>query len=314
MNVSPVSEQSINFLTDLLSPSDRILVTGAGGWFGKTIAALLSQSNALQRYVTRNPRTIAWGTGSIEATGWNWKDICDFAPTIVIDCAFILRDFIGDMSHEKYIAENYQLTSNLLQAASLDSVQSVIYVSSGASICPVDSLVSGVEQNPYGQLKRNAELALMSLGSELNKNTLVVRPFSLSGTLVTRPERYAFSDLIRQARKGEIHISASNQVWRKYVSVEDFFAVSIVTSKSKSGYLNSGGQLVELSELAQMISDTIGGVIPIHRNFGQSNAGDRYFSSDSSWEEACESLNYFPMDLQSQINSVDEFLQRNGHY
>ena len=309
----PVRQESVTFLQSILGPNDRVLVTGAGGWFGLTIAAMLEDTQAITCYVTQRPREISWNQGSANAVAWDWELISNFSPTIIIDCAFILRDFLSDMQLERYISENQKLTSQMLRLASLESVNSVIYVSSGASVHPNDSLEVGIEQNPYGNIKRMAELALLSLGEELQKNTLVVRPFSLSGTLVTRPDRYAFSDLITQARANEMRIAASHEVWRKYVSVEDFFAVSIALAKNKSGYLNSGGELLEFSELANRINSALGLKVPILRDLHGNLFADRYFSIDSSWQEACDYLGFIPANLDNQIIAVDRYLSSNSN-
>ena len=305
----PVSQESVNFLQGILGPNDRVLVTGAGGWFGVTIAAMLEETKAKSCYVTQRPREISWSRGSVTAIAWDWEQISIFSPTIIIDCAFILRDYLGDMPLERYISENQKLTSQMLSLTSLESVSSVIYVSSGAAIHPKDSLEMGIEQNPYGNIKRMAELALLSLGKELEKNTLVVRPFSLSGTLVTRPDRYAFSDLITQARSNEMRIASRHEVWRKYVSVEDFFAVSLAIAKHKSGYLNSGGELLEFSELANRINSALGLKVPVLRDLQDNLEADRYFSVDSSWQEACDFLGFIPANIDNQIIAVDRYLR-----
>lgn len=307
-----ISLKSVNFVKSVLGGEDRVLVTGAGGWFGNTIAALLDETQTKSMFVTQNPRILSWDFGSVEATKWNLEVIKDFAPTLVIDFAFILRDFLTDISLERFISENHKLSSKMLQLASLESVTSVIYVSSGAAVSPSNSLIEGIESDPYGHIKRVTELSLLSLGRELGKRTLVVRPFSLSGALVTRPNRYAFSDLISQARKGEIQINAHQEVWRRFVSVEDLFSVAIAKVKTSSGYLNSGGELIELSDLAKRICATLGLQIPIIRDLDKSITPDSYFAEDRSWNAACESTGYVPDDLEHQILAVEAYLFRSN--
>lgn len=307
----PVSGESLEFLNQNLGPEDRVLVTGAGGWFGTTLAAMLKMTRAQTMFITQRPRSISWGVSEVSAIVWDWEKIVDFSPTMIVDCAFILRDYLGDMPLEVYIAENQKLTSKLMKLVSLDSVTSVIYVSSGAAVHPSDSLNVGIEINPYGHIKRTTELALLKIGEELSKKTLIARPYSLSGRLVTRPDRYAFSNLILQARLGNIQIKAEHEVWRRYISVEDFFGVSIATAKTTSGYLNSGGKLVEFSELAQLIVSTLGLSIPIERPVRTSLNSDSYYSTDASWTDACSFLGYTPADLETQIKDVDRYLTSN---
>jgi len=296
-----------------LSSSDRVLVTGAGGWFGSTVGALLRGGPAASMYVTQNPRPVHDGTGYVDAVGWDVQAIAVFDPTVLIDCAFVLRDHIASMPLDRYVHINAALTSRLLRLAQLPHMRAVVSVSSGASVHPTDGSRRELDSDPYGVQKRLAELALLGLADEIDAAVMIARPWSLSGSLVTRPDRYAFSDLLVQARSGEISIRADHEVWRRYVGVDDFFAVALAGAVRSSGVLNSGGELVEFGALAERICGTLGVDAVISRVPPSDDApSDDYYSRDTSWDDACRSTGLEPADLDEQIIAVDRWFRASG--
>jgi len=308
--IPPIRPEATALVRRSISRSDRVLVTGAGGWFGLTIAALLHSIGADAMYLTQRPRTLDFGSGTVSAVAWDLETIREFAPTVVIDCAFILRDYVGDMSIESYVHDNTVLTGRLLQLIQLNSVRVAVTVSSGAAIHPGDSSAVEVDVNPYGFLKRQTELAALQLGTETGTTVVVARPWSLSGSLVTRPDRYAFSNLIVQARAGGVKIQAPHEVLRRYVGVDDFFAVVLALGeRGGNAVLNSAGELVEFSALAERILGVLDLEVAIERPEPSTAAADDYYSRDSSWDDACASLGFEPATLEQQILSVDAYLR-----
>ncbi|MDP3208773.1 MAG: NAD(P)-dependent oxidoreductase, partial [Rhodoglobus sp.] len=261
-----------------LRAGDRVLVTGSAGWFGITVAALLHGTPHPVMFLTQNARRVPYPAGEFDAVAWDHDAVRDFAPTVVIDCAFILRDYIAAMPLDEYFHANTVLTSRLLQLTMLDSVRAIVSVSSGAAVHPVDAASVDADLNPYGYLKRQTELAVTRLGDETATHVVVARPWSLSGTLVTRPHRYAFSDLILRSRTDSIEIQATHEVWRRYVGVDDFFAVSLATATAGNAVINSGGELVEFSDLAKIISATLGSAAPITRPALSGDPADDYYT------------------------------------
>ena len=137
---------------------------------------------------------------------------------------------------------------------------------------------------------------------------MVARPYSLSGTLVSRPRRYAFSDLVLQAREGAVHVKAGHEVWRRYVGVDDFFAVCLGVGALRSGTVSSAGELVEFGTLADRVNDVLGTGATVTRAERTGAAADDYYTRDSTWDAACGSLAYNPADLDEQIRTVDAYL------
>lgn len=307
--VDPVRAEARSLFLSALHDSDRVLVTGAGGWFGSTVAALLHGSGHPAAFTTQRPRVVSHGWGVVEAIGWNWNAVQDFAPTVVFDCAFVLRDYVNSMPIEQYVHANTVVTARLLQLAHLPSVRAVISVSSGAAVHPQDAGVRGVEADPYGYLKRQAELALLAVGETVAARVVVARSWSLSGALVTRPERYAFSNLVMQARSGVIRVEAAHEVWRRYVGVDDFFAVALAKAAGSSGVLDSGGELIEFGGLAQRICDALSVTVEIRRPAPSGQVADEYYSRSDAWDAACSDVGLAPASLDDQVVDVDAYLR-----
>lgn len=309
---APVRSAARSLVLRSLRNDDRVLVTGAGGWFGSTVAALLRGSGVETHFVTQRARTVNAGDSTFVASEWDRAAIADFAPTIVIDCAFVLREYATDLGIEKYVYENTKLTQQLLELSQLPSVRRIVSVSSGAAVHPTDGTLADVEVHPYEYLKRQAELALLGSVDTGRAHVVVARPWSLSGSLIQRPHRYAFADLILQARTGAVEVRAPHEVWRRYIGVDDFFAVCLAVSDRGTATIDSGGELVELGPLAHRIARVLDIDPTIVRADTSGRAPDLYYPDDVSWQVACDAVQYEPAGLDEQIIAVDSYLRASG--
>jgi hypothetical protein len=81
------------------STPERVLILGAGGWFGRTTIGLLSRSYPDWTFlpVTGTPRTAVISSLSTQLHGWNPAQVADFAPTTVLNYAFLTRDRVTDL-------------------------------------------------------------------------------------------------------------------------------------------------------------------------------------------------------------------------
>jgi nucleoside-diphosphate-sugar epimerase len=238
-----------------------VLVLGAGGWFGSTFLDLLAQSagETALLALTGRPRRLTAGRQTWDLGGWDWETIERFAPTLVVNCAFLTRERVEQIGYERYVAENTELTSRFLRTLSLPSIRAAVTVSSGAA---VESLpdIPDIELNPYGHLKRKEEILPRDAAAEHGVALALCRAWSVSGLLVQRPRDYAFSDLILQATEGRIRIRAPHEVWRRYAGVDDLLAVcASLAVDGWTGEVDSGGELVEIGELTErVIAETSG--------------------------------------------------------
>jgi nucleoside-diphosphate-sugar epimerase len=237
-----------------------------------------------------------------ESHTWNLAEVERFAPTVVVDCAFLTRDLVSDMSLEEYVDRNRALTATMLAASNLTSVGRTITISSGAAVYPHDALAGPLSENPYGYLKREAEEALLELSQRRGTHAVVARAWSVSGAFVQKPRSYALSDMILQARAGSIAISAQRLVYRRYASVEDLLAVALANAvRGGSPLIDSGGPLVEMSDLADAVRKVVNPSAAVSREELSGDAPNLYYATSSQWDRECTRLGFVEADLPAQI-------------
>jgi UDP-glucuronate decarboxylase len=270
-----------------LRPDDRVLILGASGWFGKTLQQLLEDRVEILKLAS---------TSRQDYEDWNLQRVRAFAPTMVVSLAFLPRSELAVLGEQGYRIAALDILDQFALAAEMPSVRSCFLASSGTAVMATESV--------HGALKALSEQRALELVSD-QRNVVVGRVYSVSGPLVTRPHEYAFSDLILQAFTGQIVIRAQHQVWRRYVSVEDFLQVSLgLMLRGDSGVLESGGDLIEIADLAKEISKVVNPVAQIHVMTDRVGDPDIYASDNESWVRASESLGLSPANLRAQIRAT----------
>lgn len=307
MAANPLEEKlhirALKLWSESLLPSDRVLITGASGWFGQTALALCSLSGVDTFAVSRSP--LATFNSEITTGDWEENRIQKFKPTVIIDCAFQTREKLSIIPLADYVKQNSLLTERMLWLASLDTVRLAMTISSGAAVHPHDAVNEPIEKNPYGFMKRKAEQKLSLLGNKTGISTVIPRAWSVSGAFCPKPELFAFTDLISQATTGRILIKSSTKVYRRYTSVEDLLSVSLASARlGSSSIIDSGGELFEIEELAEKIRTLVSPNATISRANSLYKETDNYFPSGTTWIRNCESADFLAEDLESQILKV----------
>jgi hypothetical protein len=72
--------------------------------------------------------------------------------------------------------------------------------------------------------------------------------------------------------------------------------------------LDSGGELVELGQLAEMVIEKLNPKAEFQRQLRPGYPENNYFSDNSSWLAACEKLEFLPRGIYAQIDDVAEIL------
>ncbi len=273
-----------------LRDDDRILVTGATGWFGRTMLRLLrGHPNVLAVSSVRSPGVSEWSSESVRA----------FRPTVVANFAFLTRDHLLSLDEITFSQTNEMLTERLLFALEQETVRLAVTVSSGAALDP---------QDLYGRLKAREEVAALSHVSS-ERVVVVPRVYSISGPYVRRPEAYALSSFVTQALRGTIHIEAAGPVYRRYSSVSDVLTVALGLAEcGLSGVVESGGDLVEMQDLANTVRRVVNPKAIVTREPMVSTVPQIYASDDSSWRTACARVLLKPQTLEEQVGAVRDFL------
>lgn len=187
---------------------DRLLITGASGWLGRTALDLVAPLGLPTLALASRRRSIRVGDHTVECRVWDPDEVASFGPTIVLDCAYLNMARKADVSVDEFIRNNRRLNEQLLFAAGLPGVRLALTVSSGAAVHPRDALAGSIDDNPYGYLKREAEHLLMDTAGRSGVVPVVLRAWSLSGAHVQNPRSYALGSQILGAAAGAITVTA----------------------------------------------------------------------------------------------------------
>lgn len=300
-----IHPESIRCLRDIVQPDDRVLVLGGSGWLGQTALAMFSILGVKTMAVGSFARRINNVFSSISVQEFDRNMIAEFKPTIVLDFAFLTREFIEPMGVESYFEVNRLLIQQGVWSLSLPSVRYGVVTSSGAVVEPSKELKARYGTDYYSDLKRESEDCYQKLSGRLGKAICVIRPWSVSGSLFTKTLGFAFSDFCFQAvTSKQISLKSEVPVFRRYVAVEDLIALGLVSAHSgASEIIDSGGDLIELADLADRIATEIPGASVIHK-VDYSKEPQRYHSDNSSWLALTQKWKYQDASLDSQISRV----------
>jgi hypothetical protein len=208
--------QKINILENYLTSDDRVLVTGSSGWFGKTATVMARELNLETLPVSSSSKTFEVAGIKLTSSLYDLSLVQDFAPTVVIDTAFLTRDLRKNFTFGDYVSINREIIGKSMEIASLSSVRKYVGFSSGATVNLAGQASFSLHDNPYAVLKRDYEDKISKM-SELTKGKFsIARVWSVSGTHVTKPNLFAFSNLISQAASGRMCIKDNNLVFRRF--------------------------------------------------------------------------------------------------
>lgn len=289
--------------TEMLSSEinrNKVLLIGAGGWFGRTTLSLLNPEENEILCISSRQLKITSGNKVFSAIPWDENLIRTFEPSLVIDCAFLTRDRLRNTSVSAYIEQNKILIEQSVRARQLESVEKYIGFSSGASTVYRRTLNSSQLSDPYGWLKVEYEKA-MECEETSGDQTIILRPWSVTGEFIQKPELFAFSNLILQSIEQDVvKITSPDLVYRRYVDIGDFIKSALLFSKPGFFTFDSGGAKVELSDLVRSISFVLNKPLAIDRP-NLSGLTSDYSSDNSDWEYLIAATGSHPLGLEHQI-------------
>jgi nucleoside-diphosphate-sugar epimerase len=306
---SPISENAAELAQRSLMLTDRVLITGASGWFGRT-ATLIIEETKIPMYLTGSySRTIQYLGNTFEVNKWNLQEIKKFQPTVVIDCAYLTREHAESTSLEEYTAINRELLDRIIEISKWSSVRKIISFSSGAAYPYVSGAANkGIVEDPYGFLKYEAEVRLTNEIDMINNKICIPRVWSVSGSLVTKIQGFAFSDLISQARSGRIVVNSNQKVLRRYCAIEEVVALAINDSSAQDPIFDTGGESIEIRDLAKRVCLAVNPNAVIVQSEPVNNESNEYQSSNLDWIARCSEFDFEPMTLNEQISIVSKWM------
>ena len=106
-----------------------------------------------------------------------------------------------------------------------------------------------------------------------------------------------------------INVLADRPTCRRYSDAGEFLALCMRRGlEGFSGVIESGGDFVEMGELAQSIASAAGGGVVVHRVAQVSDEPSIYASDDRDWQQHCGEVGFEPTSLARQVEAA---VQRN---
>jgi hypothetical protein len=116
-----------------------------------------------------------------------------------------------------------------------------------------------------------------------------------------KPQGYALGSMIQAANSGAIRIMAHRTVFRRYVLADELLAVGIADGGVEPATLGSGGELVEMAELAPRIASVVHPDAVISREEINPHDADHYHSDGQDSERRCRTWDLASAPLACQI-------------
>ena len=295
--------------TEAAPPRQRWLLTGAGGWFGKTALYEYEQrygAEALREEViafASKPRWVDFGSAHGPIQAWDLRNIRSIeAPTGLLHLAFLTRDRIAQVGLNTYISTNRSITAAVREALEANPTIPAITTSSGAAAA-LDGLPTNLEANPYASLKQEEEALWRKEAQQ--RMAVVFRVYAASGRMMVEPERFALGDLLLQALAGQqLQIKARHRVERSYVHVGSLMqlAWAMLKQPKPDGFygVDACMDYIDLLELAQAISHTFGLQAPSH-TINPDLPVDRYGGNGQAFSLLLENYKLIHLTLEDQI-------------
>ena len=293
--------------------SSKVLITGATGWLGRETVARVLEGKL--DGISKNDLLLASSNGrDLELDSLGVFATCALAEFSeaksvasiggLVHLAFITKDKTAEYSLSDYVAKNIELISAACKIIEREKPKWVVVVSSGAIIDrSTMEIENDVLRNPYGFCKRIEEALIAESARKVGANIVIGRLWGGTGLYMPIKRAYAISDFIESAKeKNAISINSGGEVIRRYCDAGDFMEVLVRAAlKGETTTIDSGGSIIEVGELANLISARLGG-IPITRSQTPTPLDD-YYPRGSEFEDLAKSVGV-------QLHGIDEQVLR----
>jgi len=168
----------------LASRSERILLTGSGGFTGRPLAARLRQDGYEVFGVTKGPATSDEIQGDLLNRNWLHRTVAEMSPTVIVHLAALSPT--QQTGRDAYVV-NVEGTENLLSAAAaLQTPRTRVILASSAAVYappkddrPITEDHALGPRGAYAESKRAMEQVASSFAARLP--ILITRPFNYTG-------------------------------------------------------------------------------------------------------------------------------------
>lgn len=296
----------------------RIVIVGARGWIGRTLAELLGE--ALGEAAADRVR--CFGSSAAEIVLGNGMRLgqaplellttLDHRPSLLFHLAFLTKDKASAMSNDDYRRANRRISEMVAEALDPIGVDRLFVASSGAAAF-ADDPAAAPDLRLYGALKRDDEerFAAWATADAAHRRAAMCRLYSVSGAFINKPDRYALADLILRGLRGApVGATAPREIWRSYVAVREVLALALAMLLADQGAVSqlfdSGGEPIELGTLAALVGEIIGAPV-LSRAITRADA-HHYCGDHPAWRALLDAYGLEHLALPEQIAETARYL------
>lgn len=303
----------------LAAGTERVVVTGSGGWLGmatlEMLAELLGESFA-ERVVCfgSRERRLALRDGA-EALQHRLGDLADLppAPSLVLHLAFITLEPVMTLSAADYVAANQTLSRQVRSALKPIGAKAVFQASSGAAALadPAGDLTS---KALYGWLKLEDETAFAGWAEAEGRGCLIGRVFNLSGPYINRRSDYALASFIADAQADRpIEVRASAPVWRSYVAIDELMSVVLAwltgPAEGVERFETAGAETLEAGEIARRVAAVVAPGSEVRRpRFDPEAQANRYVGDGSAYDILRRAADVEQTPFDQQVRTTARYM------
>jgi len=258
MNFKQLFEHQIN----------QYVIYGATGWVGRS--CLDAFVSTLSPSITSSMLLLGSKDSEISSFGktfqvFNYREgfpkIQD--GSVFINAAFLRREKTNFMDRSQYVECNNEIAAFAEMVMKARELKSFINLSSGVAKY-LDKADGDKKVDLYAELKRVWELKYFEISRASDTPLVNCRIFSLSGRYINEFESLALSNFIGQAiNTGKINVYSPETI-RTYVRADELGLLLLrLGNTSQNIFLDTGGVLVKMKDLALRISSIIGSGIEV---------------------------------------------------
>jgi nucleoside-diphosphate-sugar epimerase len=298
--------------------TERVIVTGAGGWLGMATLEMLHGllGEAFHR------RVVCFGARARTLTLRDGVEIAQSplevlgglppAPSLLLHLAFLTQEKANTMSPEAFAAANWGISLTVMSAMNRIGVRATFLASSGA-VYLADNKRAPRSKRIYGGLKMEDEDRFIGWAENTGARLVIARIFSLAGPYINKRSSYALSCFIADAlAQRPIEVMATHRVYRSYVAIEEMMSVALgALTAEGSGVVTfdtAGPAAPELEGVAHAVADTLRPRLKVRRATLSRDATDRYVGDPTNYDALRDVFRVRPVSFEEQIRQTAAFM------
>lgn len=301
-----------------------VIVTGAGGWLGRTFLEMLDNAAIPGMSVAAFGKTgrqqVLRSGRTIECQPLALLDNLELDRPVILHCAFLTREQTAGMSLNDYVDANGAITDRVLAAARRMGAAGIFLPSSGAVYRADGGLETDIDRNPYGYLKVRDEQLFGALAASQHIPLSIIRIFNLGGPFVNKGDAYVLSSIIQDILAGRpITLRADRPVIRSYTHVVDVANLGLYGAWGGQGadatpFDTAGEMEVEVGDLAARVARVLGVADwPVHRPALSGQPANRYVGDGAHMRTLAGLSNMTIASLDKQIVDTARYLGWDGN-